>query len=156
MVFELRRSCVADRGSIVEFMKARWGSPMIAVRGRLIDAASVPAITTDPVGHGLATFDPEESELVFLDAVEPGQGLGTALVEAVAAQLSAAGHSAMRVTTTNDNLDALRFYQRRGFHLVAIRPNAVDAARRLKPTIPLVGAHGIPVRDEIELARPLA
>jgi ribosomal protein S18 acetylase RimI-like enzyme len=27
----------------------------------------------------------------------------------------------LRVTTTNDNLDALRFYQRRGFRLVELR-----------------------------------
>jgi hypothetical protein len=54
--------------------------------------------------------------------------------------------------TTNDNVDALRFYQRRGFRLAALRTRAVDELRRrLKPTIPAVGEHGIPIRDEIEL-----
>jgi len=56
------------------------------------------------------------------------------------------------VVTTNDNVDALRFYQRRGFHISAVRPGAVDHARtHLKPTIPSTGSHGIPIRDEIEL-----
>ena len=64
---------------------------------------------------GLATFDPAEGELFTIDAVVTGQGLGTSLVEAVAAEVKAAGHSVLRVTTSNDNLDALRFYQRRGF-----------------------------------------
>jgi hypothetical protein len=32
----------------------------------------------------------------------------------------------------------------------------VDEARRLKPSIPLVGDHGIPVHDELELELPLA
>jgi hypothetical protein len=56
-------------------------------------------------------------------------------------------------TTT---LDALRFYQRRGFVLLALRPGAVDEARRsLKPHIGRVGEHGIPLRDELELeSRP--
>ena len=50
------------------------------------------------------------------------------------------------LTTTNDNLDALRFYQRRGFRLARIRPGAMDAARAsLKPEIPEVGSHGIPM-----------
>ena len=53
--------------------------------------------------------------------------------------------------TTNDNLDALRFYQKRGFRLVAVHRHAVDAARRLKPAIPLLGDDQIPLHDEIEL-----
>ena len=58
------------------------------------------------------------------------------------------------LTTTNDNVDALRFYQRRGFRLVALRPGAVDDARaRHKPAIPGTGAHGIPLRDELDLER---
>ncbi|MGD8245715.1 MAG: hypothetical protein PVG25_02965 [Anaerolineae bacterium] len=57
--------------------------------------------------------------------------------------------------TTNDNLAALRFYQRRGFSLVAVHPGAVDQARTLKPEIPAIGHSGIPIRDEIELELPL-
>jgi hypothetical protein len=59
----------------------------------------------------------------------------------------------IRLTTTNDNLDALRFYQRRGLQLVALRPGAVDRARAGKPEIPRRGDYGIPLRDEIDLAR---
>ena len=33
---------------------------------------------------------------------------------------------------------------------------AVDAARKLKPTIPVIGEHGIPVHEEIDLCRVLA
>ena len=61
----------------------------------------------------------------------------------------------LRLTTTNDNLDALRFYQRRGFRLQALRPGAVDAARAYKPTISAVGEHGIPIRDELDLTLQL-
>lgn len=35
--------------------------------------------------------------------------------------------------------------------LVAVHQGAVDAARRLKPAIPLIGKHGIPIHDELEL-----
>ena len=61
----------------------------------------------------------------------------------------------MQLITTNDNVDALRFYQRRGFVLTELRPGAVDESRRMKPQIPLVGAYGIPIRDELVLVREL-
>ena len=93
--------------------------------------------------------DPPIAELVAINAFERGKGIGTALIEAVAASLL--GFDSLRLTTTNDNLDALRFYQRRGFQLSALRPGAVDAARRLKPSIPALGDYGIPLRDEIDL-----
>ena len=55
-----------------------------------------------------------------------------------------AGCTHLSVTTTNDSVDALRFYQRRGFHLVRLRAGAVDESRvSLKPEIPEVGDHGI-------------
>jgi hypothetical protein len=56
-----------------------------------------------------------------------------------------------RLITTNDNLNALRFYQKRGLALVAVHRNALEESRRIKPEIPLIGSDGIPLRDEIEL-----
>ena len=55
------------------------------------------------------------------------------------------------LTTTNDNLNALRFYQKRGLVLVTVHRNALTRSRQLKPQIPLIGNDGIPLRDEIEL-----
>ena len=78
------------------------------------------------------------------------------MLVAEAARLAAEMGCSRWVVTTNDNVDALRFYQRRGFRLVAVRCGAVDDSRRtLKPSIPLAGDYGIPLRDEIELAQPL-
>jgi GNAT superfamily N-acetyltransferase len=106
---------------------------------------------------GIATYEVagEEAELVTLDALVPGRGVGRALIEAVAATARTAGARRLRVMTTNDNLRALRLYQRAGFRLEALRPGAVDAARDRKPSIPLSGAEGIPIRDEIDLVLEL-
>ena len=63
-----------------------------------------------------------------------------------------AGCARLWLVTTNDNVEALRFYQRRGFRLTALRPGAVDSSREsLKPEIPSSGFFGIPLRDELEL-----
>jgi hypothetical protein len=48
-------------------------------------------------------------------------------------------------------MNALRFYQKRGFVLVAVHRNALEQSRKLKPEIPLIGDDEIPLRDEIEL-----
>ena len=74
-----------------------------------------------------------------------------AAVDAVATD---AGCARIWLITTNDNVDALRFYQRRGYRLLRVDAGAVDRSRSsLKPAIPLVGSHGIPIRDEIVLER---
>lgn len=109
-----------------------------------------------PQGYACYEVGDDDAELAVLDAGEAtGVGVGTALVEAVVGAARAAGARSLWVVTTNDNLRALRFYQRRGFELRELRPGAVDEARRSKPSIALVGDDGIPIRDELELRRPL-
>jgi RimJ/RimL family protein N-acetyltransferase len=102
---------------------------------------------------GLVTYRIEGSqcEVVTLNSEEEGTGIGTALLEAVCREAAAAGCTRVWLITTNDNLPALRFYQKRGMRLFALHPNAVEASRKLKPEIPLAGWEGIPIRDEIEL-----
>ncbi|MDQ4096453.1 MAG: GNAT family N-acetyltransferase, partial [Actinomycetota bacterium] len=78
-----------------------------------------------------------------------------ALVEAVTSAVAEQGARELWLVTTNDNLDALRFYQRRGFRLSEVRAGAVDASRAVKPVIPAIGRYGIPLRDELILVRAL-
>jgi ribosomal protein S18 acetylase RimI-like enzyme len=110
---------------------------------------------------GLASWSGDtpdgRAELAAL-AVAPdhrGRGAGAALVEAVADLARAAGATVLWLVTTNDNLDALRLYQRHGFRLTVLRAGAVDAARAAGAPIPRRGAHGIPLRDELVLERGL-
>lgn len=92
----------------------------------------------------------------MIETFERGHGTGTALLEAVAEEARAGAAKRLWLVTTNDNLDALRFYQRRGLRLVRLRPGAVTEPRRqLEPEIPLAGNHGIPIRDELELEMDL-
>jgi GNAT superfamily N-acetyltransferase len=90
-------------------------------------------------------------EIVSIDGDRPGRGVGTALIEAVVAEARRHGCVRVWLVTTNDNLPALRFYQKRGFALVAVHANAVERSRQSKPEIPLIVRDGIPIRDEIEL-----
>ena len=150
----------ADQAAAEAFL-ARHDSLRAARLGELVHPLEHPALvaeTADGQLLGMLTYVPgrdwRQCEILTLHADEQWRGAGTALVEA-AAQLARQQECArLWVITTNDNVDALRFYQRRGFCLARVHPGAVDRSRAsLKPEIPAVGAYGIPLRDEIELER---
>jgi RimJ/RimL family protein N-acetyltransferase len=101
-------------------------------------------------------IDGDACEIVTIDSLVPNAGIGTALIEAVRRAAQRAGCRRLWLITTNDNTVALRFYQKRGFVLAALYPNAVARSRQVKPEIPLTGNDGIPIRDEIELEMTLS
>jgi GNAT superfamily N-acetyltransferase len=149
-----------ERAWLAEHLELSWGATTIVSRGRAHDAAQLPALVALDGEEllGLATFELRDRacEVVAIEAFRRRCGVGSALLAAVVAQARASGCERVWLVTTNDNLEALRFYQRRGMRLVAVHPGAVEQARELKPEIPLIGEHGIPIRDEIELELVIA
>jgi GNAT superfamily N-acetyltransferase len=156
---KIREKELIDQPWIEMILNERWGGRgVIVVHGETVDSRNLPALIAGEQ-QGLATYqirrtnDIVFAELMTLDAVTANQGVGTALIEALIKTLRAERVDFLRVTTTNDNLNALRFYQRRGFRITVVRPGAVDQARRIKPSIPTLGEYGIAIHDEIELER---
>jgi GNAT superfamily N-acetyltransferase len=133
----------------------RWGGLTMVVHGRVYQADQLPGLLAFAGEEllGAATYQLEggECEVMSLDSFREGAGVGTALLRAVVDLARAQGCRRLFLITTNDNINALRFYQKRGLRLAALRPDAVTRARALKPGIPLLGDHGIPIRDELEL-----
>ena len=144
----------ADRGWAAAKLRELWGDIVVS-RGRVHDASELPGFVAEEGGApvGLLTYrvDGDDCEVVTIDAFPQGSGAGTALIEAAAGAARTAGCRRLWLITTNDNLRALRFYQRRGFRLAALHRGALDRSRELKPSIPEVGLDGIPLRDELEL-----
>ena len=143
-----------------EVFLAEHNSARVARRGELLEPLDHPALLAEAGGGmlGLLTYVPgpgwEQCEVLTLHVTGQWHGVGTALIEAVEQLAAEHGCARLWLITTNDNVDALRFYQRRGFQLAAIHRHAVDESRgKLKPEIPVTGAYGIPVRDEIELEK---
>jgi ribosomal protein S18 acetylase RimI-like enzyme len=155
----VRRPTDADRPSVEAILRASWGELRVAASGRLYDLATLPTlIATDEAGIvGILTYEivGDQIEVVSIDATDRYHGVGTTLLEA-AANVGVEGKlRTLWLVTTNDNLDALRFYQRRGLRIARVDVDGVARSRRLKPSIPMIGAYGIPIRDEIILARSL-
>jgi GNAT superfamily N-acetyltransferase len=156
---ELRPLGTTDRSWVEDFIRDRWGAATVVGHGTLYAPADLPGYValekTEPVGLVTYSVDGERCEIVTIDSLVAGRGIGSALLEAVAEAARTAGCRRLWLITTNDNLPALRFYQKRGFVLAALRREAVAESRKLKPEIPLVGLDGIPIRDELELEREL-
>lgn len=158
-VVDVIRSRAADRPEVEAFL-AGHNALHVARRGELISSMDHPALLARRGEElaGVATYviGDGECELLTLHAGSQFRGAGTALLTAVLDIARRAGCTRLWLVTTNDNLDALRFYQRRGFRLAALRPGAVTRSRQsLKPELPATGSYGIELRDELELEMDL-
>ena len=144
-----------DRPMLAWLVAELWGSEIVAVHGSSLRPAELGGFIAERSGRvaGLLTYQlvGDMLEIVTLNAIDRRAGIGTMLIEAAVGQARRLGCHEIRLTTTNDNIDAIRFYQRRGFRMAELRPGAVDQSRQRKPQIPRVGDYGIPLRDEIDL-----
>jgi ribosomal protein S18 acetylase RimI-like enzyme len=145
-----------DRAWLVGVVVDDWGADRVVAGGRMTEPLStlsgfVAERGGERVGYALVRHERDELEVVAIASAVERIGIGTALLRAVEGEAVGAGCTRAWLVTTNDNLGALRFYQRRGWRLAALRRDGVTEARSLKPEIPETGAYGIPLRDELEL-----
>ena len=133
-----------------------WGSTIVARRAELIDAAELPGFVAERAGErvGLVTYADRSdgTEIVTIQSLVEGAGVGRALMDAVLVHCRAIGSPRLWLVTTNDNLRAYEFYQRWGLDLVGVEIGGVEHSRRLKPGLPQVGASGLPLRHELIFA----
>jgi ribosomal protein S18 acetylase RimI-like enzyme len=151
---DVRQATARDHHTIVDIFTRLRGTTIVVGHGVTYDMSALPALLAyrgDRVA-GLLTYviGPDGLEVVTIDAVVRRSGVGSALLGAATDLAVENGAVRLWLITTNDNLDALRFYQRRGMRIVAVAPGAVDQSRRIKP-IPLVGDYDIEIHDEITL-----
>ncbi len=148
-----------DQSEILALVRERWGDETIVVHGEIFHVARLEGlkaiISGALVGFSHHQMSEDECEIVTLASIQEGLGVGTALLEALEKLARANGCKILFAITTNDNLHALGFYQRRGFRMVAFYADQVKYSRKLKPAIPEIGLNGIPIRDEIRLEKTI-
>jgi 2-oxo-4-hydroxy-4-carboxy--5-ureidoimidazoline (OHCU) decarboxylase/GNAT superfamily N-acetyltransferase len=150
----------ADREWAAGLLTARFGRPVQARLGELVDPTTLEGLVAEadgrPIGFATVQESPDTGmEVVTLVADPPGQGAGSALLDTAWHVAAASGHRRLWLVTTNDNLGALHFFLRRGMRIAAVHVGAVEQDRALKPEIPpFNGDNGLPIRDLIELELP--
>jgi ribosomal protein S18 acetylase RimI-like enzyme len=151
----LRRLTQEDLPRLRQFWIEHWGGEEMMTRGNVYRPEQLDGFLVEEGNEwiGLLTFIVKdgECEVTSLDSLHEGQGIGSKLIDRAIEEARTQVCKRLFLITTNDNLNALGFYQKRGFEIVAIYRGAVNESRRRKPGIPLVGYNNIPLRDEIEL-----
>ncbi|MGQ9604269.1 MAG: GNAT family N-acetyltransferase [bacterium] len=144
-----------DRSRLKDVIRNCWGSERVVVHDKEYSPADLDGLIAydDEAWLGVITYNIEgdQCEIVTLNSFYPSRGIGTALIKELRRLVSQRGCTRIWLVTTNDNVDALRFYQKHGFAIVRIDIGAVERARKIKPEIPFIGQNRIPMRDEIEL-----
>jgi ribosomal protein S18 acetylase RimI-like enzyme len=153
---EIVEATRVDAEALRDHVVATWHAEAVVAHGERMYPATLPGFVAvrdgEIAGHVSYRVAGPRCEIVTIDASPEHAGIGTRLLDAAVSAARDAGCEAVWLTTTNDNLDALRFYQRRGFRLCALRAGAVDRARAtLKPELPATGSYDIPLRDELDL-----
>lgn len=152
---DIRRLTPEDVPRLRQFWNEQWSGDFVVSRGVVHRPEDVEGFVVEDgeFWDGLVTFKiaNDECEVTSLDGLREGQGIGTRLLRKAIEEARARKCKRIFLVTTNDNLYALGFYQRRDFELVAIHRNALDETRKLKPDVSLIGQNRIPLRDEIEL-----
>lgn len=154
--FKIRKINEGDREWIRRFIIKEWGAEKIISWGKVYYPHKLDGFVAvvNKKYLGLITYiiRKEKCKLISLNTLRKGKGIGTALLEAVKKSVRKIGCKKIFLATTNDNLDALRFYQKKGFNIKSLYIESITYAReKLKPEIPLLGNYGIPIRDEIGL-----
>jgi ribosomal protein S18 acetylase RimI-like enzyme len=152
---DIRRLTIEDLPRLREYWRKHWGDEFVVAHGVIYRPEALDgflALEDDEwLGEITYSVSGDECEIVSLDSLREGHGIGTKLMDAAVDEARTRSCRRVFLITTNDNLHALGFYQRRGFELVRIHRHALDETRKLKPGIPLIGMNHIPLRDEIEL-----
>lgn len=155
----VRQATDDDRARVTALFVTDFGRSKFIAFGEEFQAETVPAIVAemdgDLAGALAYRLQPGELQIVAL-ATDPEwqrSGVGGQLVDHAERVAQEAGVSHVTVATTNDNLPALYFYQRRGYRLTEV---VVDAVASANDGATIVGFAGIVIRDEFHLVKPLA
>ena len=171
--YDIRPLERSDREWVAHFLDESWGTTQIVSRGKAVYGHLLPGfmaersantsdedesedqVVVEKIGLVTVHLAEKECEITTLNSLTECMGVGSALVGAVENWAQGIGIERLWLITTNDNLAAIKFWQKRGYELVTVHRNAIVEARRIKPQIPITGLNGIIIRDEIELEKRL-
>jgi len=157
MNFEIREIQKKDKLKISTLLEKYWGSVNIIVKGNIYDASMLSGFiayekeNNEILGFLTYIIENDKILLITLNSLKKGLGCGSALINKIEEYALFNNLKKIFLVVTNDNMSAIKFYQRIGFKLYALHKNSIVEARKLKPEIPILGLNSIPIRDEIEL-----
>lgn len=155
--YSVREAVREDRDDIGGMVRLFWGEPEQLTFGKRYMVDELPALVAESAGRVVSFISYAElggDLLIVALGVTPscqGAGIGRRLVRMIENKAKTLSKKRMLVSTSNDDLLALAFYQSMGFQIFEVKPNVV--AEKHGGVFPGMG--GIPVRDELRLRKPI-
>ena len=149
---ELIAKTQRENKDVLDIIKG-WGSETIVSRGKAYKVQDLDGILVYENGKiiGLGLYHIKNNcEIVLLETFIHNKGIGTKIIEKIKEIAESNKCKRIWLVTTNSNINAIKFYQKRGFTISNIYINAMEEARKIKPEIPKMAENGIEIRDEIE------
>jgi N-acetylglutamate synthase-like GNAT family acetyltransferase len=144
-----------DRPWMRGVMRKWWGSESVVIRKTKYEPAEMGGFIAlhneEKVGLVILRYNETLCEIMSLTVSGTHPQIGSQLISSAVEDAKKHNSERMIVVTTNDNITALRFYQKMGFRLHELRLGIIEESRKIKPQIPLIGNYHIPIWDEIEL-----
>jgi ribosomal protein S18 acetylase RimI-like enzyme len=132
---EVRPLDDGDRAWVTETISNEWGLPVVSISGPHNPADFAGCVAAEANERlGLITYrvTDEDCEIVTLNSLRPNRGVGTALLRAVKRIADERGLR-LWLITTDENSNAIRFYENRGMTMRAFHRDFVKVVRRYKP-----------------------
>ncbi|MGK4465777.1 GNAT family N-acetyltransferase [Mammaliicoccus sciuri] len=144
---------------LIDLYIDNWGDDEMVVSSGTYQLSDLPGFVAydeaEIIGVIIYIIRNDQIEIISLDSFRENVGIGSQLLKKLEEISEEKDITNISVITTNDNLNALKFYQKRGYNIRKVIPNAVEKARKQKPSIPQFAENGIPIRDEIVLEKYL-
>ncbi len=142
------------RIQVNQLVTDEWAGPIVVTKGISHDTSNADGfvfiIDGKLMGYILYVIKDQQCEVLVLQSMAENHGIGSALINSVIGAAKSNYCKRVWLITTNDNIHAIRYYQKFGFELKNVFINAINNARRIKPSIPLLGNEGIPIKHEFE------
>jgi GNAT superfamily N-acetyltransferase len=161
---QVREGDEHDRLALMDVSRRFFGSSRIHVFDEVFPLARTPFLVVEFGGERAGflayalNFPAKDEAAVVLLVVQPGfqgRGVGRALQGALEAVCRPRGVTRIRISSSNDNIPSLYFYQRIGYVLENINFGAAAAALSEHGDEGMLGFGGIPIRDEIDLVKEI-
>lgn len=136
-----------------------WGSLLVVTKGKVYNLSRIDgyvALIDDDI-KGVLTYDIDGKtcNIISLNSLDKNIGIGTALIEKMETMAKKFNCKKISIVATNDNTNAMRFFQKRGYCMYCVHKNTVERTRRIKPNLPKTGFDNIPVYCELEFIKKL-
>lgn len=146
-----------ERAKIREFVQRFWGEQEQLTFDKRFVVAELPAYAAKVIDQmiGFISFaDLDEAAIIVALGIQPkyqGFGIGKSLIKKVETEAKRLQKKKLLVSTSNDDLPALAFYQSLGFQIYEVKPNVIAE----KHGGILKGIGGLPIRDEMRMQKAL-